>query len=230
MTSRKKVMCEICKTTHRKIRSIPLKKLNPHFLETLNDLHPDIEAGYICLADFNKLTLETIKDNLEEDKGDLSKIEEEVVESLADNEVISENINELYQEQLSFGDKLADKISEFGGSWHFIIFFLVVMLCWVILNTYAFINHFDPYPFILLNLLLSTLAALQAPIILMSQNRQAEKDRFAAEQDYKTNLKAELQIQEVNQKLNNLIDNQITSLLENQEAQFREIKELKEKA
>ncbi|MFH2019916.1 MAG: DUF1003 domain-containing protein [archaeon] len=229
MAQRKKIICEICRTKHRKIRMIPLSRLNKSFLDTLSESHPEIKDGYICLSDFNKLSFETMKDSLEEEKGDLSDIEEEVVDSLEDNEVISENINELYQKQLSFGEKFADRIAEFGGSWTFIFIFFIIMLMWITYNTINFFHPFDKYPFILLNLCLSTVAAIQAPVILMSQNRQAERDRFAAEEDYKINLKAELQIQQIGHKLSNLVDNQITPILENQDIMLREIEELREK-
>ena len=114
--------------------------------------------------------------------------EQNVIDSIADAEPIAENINETFHEQLNFGQRLADKISQFGGSWTFIILFFVVLISWMMINTLYFVSPkeaFDPYPFILLNLVLSTLAALQAPIIMMAQNRQAAKDRMDIAENYK---------------------------------------------
>lgn len=138
--------------------------------------------------------------------GDLSETEQNVIKSIANQEPIATNLNESFHGQLSFGQKVADKVAEFGGSWPFIILFLVIMALWVALNTLIIASDgaFDPYPFILLNLVLSTLAALQAPIIMMSQNRQADKDRMAASLNYEVSLKTDLEIMRLNQKLDDL--------------------------
>ena len=128
-----------------------------------------------------------------------------VVEAIANSETIAENINATYQNSLSFGDRLADRVAKFGGSWLFIIIFLVVMLTWMGINTFALSKEaFDPYPFILLNLLLSTIAAIQAPFILMSQNRQSEKDRLKADQTYEVSLKIDLELKLLHEKINTL--------------------------
>jgi len=114
--------------------------------------------------------------------------------------------DEIFEESQSFGIWLSDKVSDFGGSWRFIISFMVFIIFWIIINTIVYLKHFDPYPFILLNLILSTIAALQAPVIMMSQNRQEQKDRLRAEMDYEINIKAEKQITEINLKLDALIE------------------------
>ena len=123
--------------------------------------------------------------------GDLSKTEQHVIESIANQEPIVTNINESFKEQLTFGQRIADKVAEFGGSWTFIIIFVSIMIAWMGSNIFFFSAQeaFDPYPFILLNLVLSTLAAMQAPIIMMSQNRQSDKDRMAASLNYEVSLK-----------------------------------------
>ena len=129
-----------------------------------------------------------------------------VVEAIANSETVAENINETYQNSLSFGDRLADRVARFGGSWFFIILFLGVMLTWMFMNAVILRNGaFDPYPFILLNLMLSTVAAIQAPFILMSQNRQSEKDRLKADQNYEVSLKIDLELQLLHEKLNSLL-------------------------
>lgn len=118
---------------------------------------------------------------------------------------MARNVNREYENQLSFGDRLSDKLTALGGSWSFIGLFFLLLLCWISVNTYALgIRHYDQYPFILLNLILSCLAAIQAPIIMMSQNRQAAKDRLSAEHDYEINLKAELEIEDMQKDLASL--------------------------
>ena len=139
----------------------------------------------------------------------LDEPEQNVIDSIADAEPIAENINEIFHEQLTFGQRLADKISTFGGSWTFIILFFVVLISWMMINTLYFISPkeaFDPYPFILLNLVLSSLAALQAPIIMMAQNRQAAKDRMDISENYKVSLKTDLEITRLHQKIDSLIE------------------------
>ena len=120
----------------------------------------------------------------------------------------------------TFGERLADKIAAFGGSWRFIIIFMVVLIGWIILNSLSFLRIFDPYPFILLNLVLSCIAALQAPVIMMSQNRKEERDRKRAENDYLINLKAEIEIRTLHQKMDLLMLEQLKTLLEIQEEQL----------
>ncbi|MEG6569097.1 DUF1003 domain-containing protein [Thermoanaerobacterium thermosaccharolyticum] len=129
---------------------------------------------------------------------------------------VSKNINEEHKDSLTFGDRMADKLADYAGSWSFIFTFSFVLVVWMVINSVAFIKHFDPYPFILLNLVLSCLAAIQAPIIMMSQNRQEAKDRLRAQNDYEVNLKAELIIEDLHTKADKIIENQekILKLLE----------------
>lgn len=138
---------------------------------------------------------------------DLNEGEQHVIQAIANQEPIATNLNESFKEQLSFGQRVADKVAEFGGSWTFIILFIVIMLVWMASNTLFLVSEeaFDPYPFILLNLVLSSLAALQAPIIMMSQNRQSDKDRMAAALNYEVSLKTDLEIIRLHQKLDELI-------------------------
>jgi CRP/FNR family transcriptional regulator, cyclic AMP receptor protein len=120
---------------------------------------------------------------------------------------VSRNVNVEEAERMTLGERVADKVATFGGSWTFIFIFAAVMLVWVTLNTAAFFsNHFDPYPFILLNLFLSMIAAIQAPVIMMSQNRQSAKDRLKADADYEVNLKAELEVAQLHRKLDNIYE------------------------
>ena len=139
----------------------------------------------------------------------LSSEEKRVIESIANEEPIAENVNILFEEELSFGQRLADQVSRFVGSWGFIIVFVSIMVAWVIYNSFLLlspIKPFDPYPYILLNLGLSTLAAIQAPIIMMSQNRQAEKDKIKVEANYEVSLKTDLEILRLHQKIDDLVE------------------------
>ncbi|GEA11967.1 DUF1003 domain-containing protein [Alteromonas sp. KUL49] len=140
--------------------------------------------------------------------GELSETEQHVIESIANSSPIATNVNKSFDEQLSFGERLADKVAEFGGSWTFILIFVGLMIGWMGVNIFLLTgpDAFDPFPFILLNLMLSTLAALQAPIIMMSQNRQSAKDRLAAAQNYEVSLKTDLEIMRLHQKLQELTD------------------------
>jgi len=131
-----------------------------------------------------------------------------VIQAIANQEPIATNLNDSFKHQLSFGQRLADRVAEFGGSWKFIILFLAIMLIWMGANTLFLLGEesFDPYPFILLNLVLSSLAALQAPIIMMSQNRQADKDRMSASLNYEVSLKSDLEIMRMHQRIDELVD------------------------
>ncbi len=145
---------------------------------------------------------------------------------------ISRNTSKEFDESITFGQRAADAVARFGGSWTFIILFGVTLVCWVVLNSYILVNYgkdFDPYPYILLNLFLSMLASIQAPIILMSQNRQAEKDRLNAEHDYEVNLKAELEIMLLHEKIDLLRENQWSDLIAIQKEQLRLLGDLIEK-
>lgn len=164
------------------------------------------ENIYVC---DNKEDL--VKQILENDK-DLThcKLDEELIHELLSGKV-SKDINNVHDENLSLGQKTADKIATFGGSWTFIISFGVVLVLWIILNTIVLLSHaFDPYPFVFLNLVLSCLAAIQAPILMMSQNRQTEKDRLTANNDYLVNLKSELIVEHLHYKLDDIIESEQT--------------------
>jgi uncharacterized membrane protein len=159
----------------------------------------------------------------------LGEREKRVARHLAERTHISRNIAQDYSEQLTFGQRLADRVATFGGSWTFISIFGVVLVLWVLLNSFIFVSFhgsFDPYPYILLNLFLSMLASIQAPIILMSQNRHAQKDRLSAEHDYEVNLKAELEIMGLHEKVDSLRENQWSELISMQQKQIEILMQL----
>jgi uncharacterized membrane protein len=162
-----------------------------------------------------------------EEKGELAKIDRDVMNAVKHNAILSENIQEEIEGKLTLGQRLADQIAVFGGSWIFIIVFFSFILVWILINIFVLISQpFDPYPFILLNLILSCLASIQAPIIMMSQNRQEQKDRIRGEHDYKINLKAELEIQLLSEKIDHLLVHQNRKLLEIQELQTDYLEDL----
>jgi uncharacterized membrane protein len=209
---------------------VPLTALRPLVAETVMKKYPALpEDAHVSTSVVNSARLEYAREMLEEQLGDLTKLDEEVVESLARHEILSERpFSELEEErQLTFGERVADKVAEFGGSWNFIIGFGLMLLVWIGMNVWAFHNQgFDPYPFILLNLILSCIAALQAPIIMMSQNRLETRDRQHAENDYKVNLKAELEIRHLHEKMDYLLHQHATRLMELQHMQLESLREL----
>lgn len=188
------------------------------------------EESFISLAELNRFRRIYLTKLIAEEQGELAVIDQDVVTAIQNNSILSENIEPEIEAQLTVGQRTADKIAEFGGSWIFIILFFVFLVIWMAINIWALLGKsFDPYPFILLNLILSCLAAIQAPIIMMSQNRQEDKDRQRAEHDYKVNLKAELEIRLLNEKIDHLIIHQNKKLLEIQEMQIDYLEELMEK-
>ena len=163
----------------------------------------------------------------------LSQGEKRVLKTITERLHISRNAIKDYEKQYTFGQRVADKVASFGGSWTFIILFGGILLIWIGLNSFVLIHTnkaFDPYPYILLNLVLSMLAAIQAPIIMMSQNRQSEKDRADAENDYEVNLKAELEITALHEKIDSMRQKQLEQLLLLQQNQLDMIKKLIEDA
>ena len=157
---------------------------------------------------------------------DLPASEASVVRSTADRRPISEDVNEAFADRQTFGERLADRVAAFGGSWPFIIAFGVFLAGWTVLNLLLSKEAFDPYPFIFLNLVLSMLAAVQAPVIMMSQNRQAASDRLRAENDYQVNVKSELEILQVHEKLNQLREQDWATLVELQNRQIEMLQQL----
>lgn len=181
----------------------------------------------ICLSCLNHARAEYVEEALEEQKGDLSALEAEVIRSLEEHEIVSRDVERQYDAQLTTGERVADRVAEFGGSWRFILSFSAVLVAWIVVNSVVLARRpFDPFPYILLNLVLSCLAALQAPIIMMSQNRQEARDRLRGEHDYRVDLKAELEIRQLHWKLDQLLHHQWRRLLEIQKIQTDLMEEL----
>jgi uncharacterized membrane protein len=200
----------------RRIHQIAAAKLGP--------------AAVHCFPDLGAFRRDYVKHTLECEIGELTTLDHEVIESLREHEVLSENIEKQFERKLTFGEHLSDKIAEFGGSWKFILAFGGVLAVWIIINGILLATRaFDPYPFILLNLILSCLAALQAPIIMMSQNWAEARDRLRAENDYKVNLKAELEIRHLHEKIDHLLRRQYNRLFEIQQIQIELLEEISQR-
>lgn len=215
------VVCQIC--NQRKILKdvLPAEMVRDSVVATIKKKYPKWSAkGYICYPDLNKFRVEHVQDILETERGELSHLDEQVVRSLKQHDVMARNVNEEFEKNLTLGQRLSDGLTSFVGSWTFIILFGAVLVLWVAVNAMIIWKPFDPYPFILLNLVLSSVAAFQAPIIMMSQNRQTHKDSLRAEHDYKTDLKAELEIRHINSKMDQLMSHQWQRLLEIQRIQM----------
>jgi uncharacterized membrane protein len=160
----------------------------------------------------------------------IQRLNEIVVDAIKEEELITQKLYDLPEKKPGVGERLSDKVAEFGGSWKFIISFSMGILIWICINTLVLIySPFDPYPFILLNLILSCVAALQAPIIMMSQNRKEEKDRKRAENDYQINLKAELEIRNLHRKIDLLMAEEFKNLHAMQKIQLEMLEELHKK-
>ncbi len=189
---------------------------------------PDFDKdSFISIVELNHYRRIYLTSLLLQEKGEIEAIDKEVMEAINNNVILSENTQNEIEPELTFGQRLADQVAAFGGSWTFITSFFLFISIWIVINIlFLTTKPFDPFPFILLNLLLSCLAAIQAPIIMMSQNRQEEKDRQRSEHDYKINLKAELEIKLLNEKMDYLLVHQNKKLLEIQEIQTNYLEDI----
>lgn len=210
---------------------IQFSEIRPSLKKLIIADHPEIHPNDCISEDvhnqYRKKYLEVL---IRKETHELNRLEKNVLKAIQSDELLSKKLRSEETEALTLGQRLADRIAEFGGSWTFIIIFFMFILCWMMLNTFLWVSRpVDPYPFILLNLMLSCLAAIQAPIIMMSQNRQEQKDRARSEHDYMVNLKAELEIRLLNEKMDHLIVHQIQRLIEIQQLQLDYLEEIANK-
>lgn len=205
--------------------------VRPNLVVELERSHPAwTPALPVCKTCLNDARARYVASIIEEEKGELSRAEKDVVESFRASELLATNSDAEFDQQLEFGDRMSDRIASFGGSWTFILAFGGTIFVWIILNTIAWLYRpFDPYPYILLNLVLSCVAAIQAPVIMMSQKRQEAKDRLRATNDYRVNLKAEIEIRHLNEKFDLLLSRQWQHLLEIQRVQVDMMEQLVER-
>jgi uncharacterized membrane protein len=221
----------ICSITHQPIapgEGYRGDELRPSIFALIQKAHPGfLPDSYICLEELSKFRHLYLTTLVNQQGGELNALDQEVMDAIHNNKLLSENIELDIEDQLTVGQRLADQIAEFGGSWTFIIFFFSFIVVWMLVNVVVLASHaFDGYPFILLNLILSCLAAIQAPIIMMSQNRREQKDRQRSEHDYKINLKAELEIKLLHEKIDHMMAHQNKRLLEIQQLQTDYLEDL----
>jgi uncharacterized membrane protein len=209
-----------------------LGSLRPTLMELILRDHPSLtNESLISAVELDKYRMRYVENMLMAEHGELTELDREVAKSIAEHDTIAENIEEVYDDNRSLGDRLADSMARFGGSWYFLIGFGVFLAAWILLNTALAVGWiFDAYPFIFLNLMLSCVAAIQAPVILMSQRRAEAKDRLRAESDYRVNLKAELEIRHLHEKLDYLVSKQWERLMEIQQLQLETLQESRPKS
>jgi uncharacterized membrane protein len=231
MNKNSTVTCQLSKKEIPSGKAIRVDSIRDSLLGQIKKDNPAVDVnGFISIEELNKVRDKAVRGMLESDKGELSKLDSEVLKSIEENDLLTlgaindSNIGD------TFGMRLADKIAEFGGSWKFIIIFAAFIFLWIASNVWLLLNKgFDPYPFIFLNLILSCIAAMQAPVIMMSQNRMEVKDRKRAESDYKVNLKAELEIRHLHEKMDHLILKQMQHLNDIQQIQIDLLEEISQK-
>jgi uncharacterized membrane protein len=213
----------ICALTGKRMsrsQLIPLDLVSRQIADRIRADHPELGSDVlVSRAEIDRYRAAYVEELLLTERGELSALDRQVAQSLAKGELISENLDIGEPSRRSFGERASDLLAAFGGSWSFLIVFGVCMSAWIAVNLRA-TNSFDPYPFILLNLVLSCIAAIQAPIIMMSQRRQETRDRERALNDYRVNLKAELEIRHLHDKIDHLISKQWQRLAEIQALQI----------
>ena len=224
-------VCLVCKQSFPQHHLVPLGAIRSVIMEEIIKDYPDCsKQDFISKADLTKYRMQYVQTLLQSEQGEVSNLEYEVLNSMQQHELITKNTEGQVEQNWSLGERLADKIATFGGSWAFLICFTLFLTIWILVNTVVMVKQpADPYPFILLNLILSCLAAVQAPIIMMSQNRQEAKDRLRSQNDYQINLKAELEIRHLHEKIDHLLMHQWDKLAKIQEIQLDLLSEMSKK-
>jgi len=231
MTDRKTEICQICGRVKQENEVVCAGSVRASIVATIVQEYPAWSPdGYICRADLNRFRTAYVRNALVKERDEYSSLNRDVKDDTRVEDHLPKNINVELDTKLTLGEHLSDTIAGFAGSWSFIAVFTGLILLWVVLNTYILLSRpFDPYPYILLNLVLSVLAAVQAPIIIMSQNRQEIRDRLHAERDYQVSIHTDLEIHRLHKKMDHLLANQGERLLEIQDIQTELMEELAEK-
>lgn len=228
MAIKKNQICAICGNRFTLTEGLFLRDLSDLLKEQVLKTNSYAkESSFICLRDMQKLRIDHMQTIIDEDLNIDHEMSDHLKKELSKDTYEITNINDTVYGKRTRGQKLADAVAKFGGSWGFIITFVIILVVWMAINVlHLFGINFDPYPFILLNLFLSCVAAIQAPIIMMSQNREAERDRFDSENDYKTNKKSEMEVRILHQKLDQLIEVQWPHILDTQKMQIEVLSEI----
>ena len=226
--NRDSAVCQVCKKEKKISQMRPVVSIREPILQLINKDGYELDPqGYVCLDDLNKYRKQYIQSVMEEEKGVLNANDKEVLDSIVERDLITRNVEKDIDQKITFGQRLSDNIAKFGGSWKFIIFFMSFLIVWMIINViFLTTRAFDPFPFILLNLILSCIAAIQAPVIMMSQNRQEEKDRMRSLHDYQVNLKAEVEIRLLHDKIDHMLVQHGQRMLEIQQIQVELMEEI----
>jgi uncharacterized membrane protein len=221
MADQETYLCQVCGERKRKTDLVPVELIHVSIVDKIKQKHPAWSpGGYICQADLNRFMIDYVRDVVEKEKNEYASLKETEKPGGDEDDHLPKNDNLEYEEDLSFGEHLADRIAGFAGSWTFIAAFVGIISLWVGVNTFFLLSRpFDPYPYILLNLFLSMLASIQAPVIIMSQNRQEIRDRLHAERDYQVSIHSDSEIHLLHKKMDYLLTNQGQRLLEIQNIQ-----------
>jgi uncharacterized membrane protein len=224
-------VCAICGRSFSSRDVVSGDVVRPAITDLIKREHPEWSTeAFVCPDDLAIYRERHVHELLESERGELTSLEQQVVDSLREHEILSANVDAEFEQQWTRGERWADRLATFGGSWLFLISFAVFLVLWIAANSMAlWWRVLDPYPFILLNLILSSLAAVQAPIIMMSQNRVETKDRKRSQHDYQVNLKAELEIRQLHEKIDHLLSHQWERLVEIQEIQLELLSEVNRK-
>jgi uncharacterized membrane protein len=215
--------CALCDRARGRAEVVRADMIRRPLFNHIASRHPERwpGTGFVCATCLAVERADYVRRRLEEERGDLSAIEAEVARKAAEHETIARHIDEVFSRSISRGQRAADSVARVGGSWTFVLGFGACLILWIVVNTLVLrARPFDPYPYILLNLVLSCLAAVQAPIIMMAQNRQSTRDRAEADQDFRINLKAEIEVASLHEKIDHLLHDQWDRLVEMQEMQI----------
>ncbi len=219
-------VCPITGKSYPERDLVVLDLLHPALADRIRQDYPALSGhARISRAAIDQYRMLYVEELLRDERGELSQLDRDVARSLAEGVPVSANPEGSYGEVRTFGERLSDSLASFGGSWTFLILFGIGLAGWILINRMQSQEAFDPYPYILLNLILSCIAAIQAPVIMMSQKRQEAKDRLRSVNDYRVNLKAELEIRHLHEKLDHLISRQWERLAEIQELQIELLQE-----
>lgn len=221
--------CGVCGRGFARSQMVPVDAIRPQVAGEIERRSADWrKTGFVCQDEIAAARHAHVQALLTAERGELDALDQTVIDSLARHETTVGNVEAMFQANIGFGDRLADRVAQFGGSWTFILGFAGVIIVWIAFNLVALfaVDRFDPYPFILLNLALSCVAAFQAPLIMMSQRRQEAKDRLRAQNDYKVNLRAELEIRQLHEKLDHVLLHQWERLTEIQQVQLEIMEDL----
>jgi len=226
----RRVRCALTGKLRPRKELVLVDSLRPELADFIRREHPDLaEDALASKAAVNAYRSRYVEELLREEHGEFTELDRQVTESIANQDTIAENVEQEFESERTFGERAADILAKFGGSWSFLLSFAVFLAIWMLFNIVEGGKAFDAYPFILLNLVLSTIAAIQAPVIMMSQRRQEEKDRLRSINEYKVNLKAELEIRHLHEKLDHLITRQWQRLAEIQRIQLEMLQERRRK-